>query len=385
MIGTRLKIIITAIAVLGGSGFAAYQAGIISVPEYGVQDRGDWKNVSDSSITVESTAWIDNENPVGLELSKLELKYDLKMNGVKMAEGSRKGAEIEKGNQTLKVETELYQKKIPKWWISHIRNDEVTEVDVSFGLRRNLFGFPLKVNGINYGTEIETNLEKTLTEAMDSMKGRYSGPAFAGIESTRPEIVIEGGSAEFGKVTREETVLNADVRVTNPNSYPIPTPRLKGETVLNDVMLANISSEPIRSVEDAQIPPGETRTVDFQAVIDNGKVDDWLTEHAKDEEVSEGNVNLYLVFGFEEYSFQLPAAECGLRIQTGIFVDDQNSSTGFQGCETVGETSASGTGSDNQSDGGLLEDGLNDSDSSEESSNGTSSDDSGSLTETITG
>lgn len=336
MFGLKTKAVLGVAVMLVGGGAAAYQTGVISVPDFGVQDRGDWRNVSNQSIGIRSTAWINNENPVKLNFSQLEVNFKLKMNGVKMAEGDKNGVAVEKGNQTLNVDTSLYQQKIPRWWVSHIKGDEKTNVAIQFGVHRRIFGFPLKINGIKYNTQVETDLEKTLSNAMDKMKGNYSGPAVAGVESTSTDIRIKGGSAEFGKVNMEKTVIDAQVRVHNPNSYPIPTPRLNGELTMNDIRLADVSSEAVRSLNDAKIDPGETRTVKFKAEIDNGKVDDWLTSHARAEERSSGNVKLHLMFELGGTEFRIPTADCDFDVQTGIFVDDQNASSSFEGCSTVG-------------------------------------------------
>lgn len=338
-IGLKWKVILGALIILGGSGVVAYQTGIISVPEFGVQDRGDWTEVSDDKIGVKSTAWVHNDNPVKLNFSQLELKYKLRMNGIKLAEGMKEGIAIDKGNQTLNIETSLYQQKLPKWWVSHIRNGEKTNIQIQFGVRRNILGFPLKVNGISYGTEIETNLEKTISKAMDSMKGNYSGPAIAGIEGTSTDIQIKGGSAKFGKVTKDRTVVDAKVKIHNPNSYPIPTPHLSGDMSLNQIQFADISTKPVRSLENAKIDPGETKTVNFKAEIDNTKVDDWLTAHIRDQERSNGNVQLYLVFDLTGTEFKIPTADCSFEVQTAIFEDGQNSSSSFESCEVAGQLS----------------------------------------------
>ncbi|WEL19491.1 hypothetical protein [Candidatus Nanohalococcus occultus] len=355
MISFKAKAFLVILTALSGSGFAAYQAGIISVPEFGVEDRGDWTEVSDERIGIESTAGIENDNPVSFNLSRLEVKYKLNMNGIRLAEGLKKGIAIREGNQSLKIESYLYQQKIPQWWISHIRNDEQTNVKIDFSVRRRIFGLPLRLNGISYSTSINTDLESTLDKAMKSMEGNYSGPDIAGIEGTGTEIKVKGGSAEFGKVTKERTTINAEAEIENPNPYPVPTPRLSGAISLNDVDLANITSGPIRSLDKTRIDPGETETLEFKASIDNQKIDNWLVEHIKDGERSGGQIDLFLVFELNGVSFKIPTASCGFNVQTGIFVDGQNSTSSFGQCDLV---RTAGTGGSRDSSGNERQDSL---------------------------
>lgn len=326
--------IVLSLLVLGAAGgAAAYQQGVLAKPEYGVIDRGDWRTVTEKSISIESRAWVYNDNPISLNLSSMKARYYLSMNGVKLAEGSKSGLEIEKGNQTVTLTTELIQNRLPKWWVRHVRRGERSTAVISASLQNSVLGVPFKVDGLKYSTDIETNIESTMNQTVQETRGRYSGPSIAGI--TRPEIEVLDGSAEFSGVDRGSTELEVNLVVHNPNNYPIPAPGLDGELELNGVEIADYRQQPDQ-MGDARIDPGESQELKFTVDLDNDRMARWLETHVRADEKSSGSFTTRLLFEVSGISFTVPrdGLKCSFKVQTAILEDGQKPGSSFEGCET---------------------------------------------------
>jgi LEA14-like dessication related protein len=351
----KLRDLIIVMVLLTGTGFAAYNAGIINKPSFGVQDRGDWKNVTDSSIQIQTTAWINNENPAGIKLSQSEISYNLKMNGVKLAHGNKKGINIEKGNQTVSITTSLLQKNIQSWWVTHMKNNEKSNLVVPIDLYLKLGPIPLNLNEIKYTDTIQTDIESILDSSAAQINGKYTGPSLAlesnGFsEQSRPEIRITDTEARFGKVNQKRTELVFETSIENLNEYPIPVPEFKGDIRMNDVTVSDWRANNYRASDvgdEAVISPGETEDIKFKADLDNTKIDDWLTTHVRKDEQSNGQVEIKLVFNVGDTEFTIPQGEglkCSFSFQTGILEDNQQTSPDFGGCRSPYSTSLSDGG-----------------------------------------
>jgi LEA14-like dessication related protein len=81
-----------------------------------------------------------NPNPVPIPIKKIQV--DVYMNGIKMGEGKNIGRQSSKpnGDTTIKLSTKIDNTKIPEWWVSHLKNGEITE----FSLKGKIV-FDLKI------------------------------------------------------------------------------------------------------------------------------------------------------------------------------------------------------------------------------------------------
>jgi hypothetical protein len=128
--------------------------------------------------------------------------------------------------------------------------------------------------------------------------------------------------------------------------------------IMNDITVADWNAnnvDTLEAPEDGTIGPGETKKVKFAAAIDNQKMDDWLTTHVDNGERTDAEIHVKLRFNIMGLEIQLPPGdgmECTFNFRTGILVDDQNSSSQFNGCTTPYIESSGGTDSDSGSDGG---------------------------------
>jgi len=371
---SRKILAVIGIIVLAGAGIAL----AVDKPEYGLEDRGDWANTTEESVNVSSEGYVRNPNSFDINISSLNIAYRLKMNGVELAKGGKEGLNIAaEDNNTVGVQTELDPEKVPEWWVQHMNNDEVSELEVPFSIDLEILGKPISVDGVTYTDSIETDLESKMDKAISQVKGTYSwSPTSAEISKTEIEIV--DGSARFGKVTEETTPLLVTFEIKNPNDYPIPTPQFHGELIMNSVEVAKWQANEVtvsKAPENGAIPPGETREIKLRVDMANERIDDWFVSHASQSEQTSGEINLRLGFDIAEQNFQIPKngdLSCDFSLQTGILVDDQETASEFKGCKeeslSLGSRDGNDSNSSNNSDDLLQDESRDDSNSSDNSS-----------------
>lgn len=375
------KIILSAVVLIAGGTGAAYATGIIDKPNAGLLDKGDW--VLDDEIKVQSSAYVHNPNPVRLNVSSLEADYSLRMNGVKLAEGKKEGLYIPQDkNQTLNFTTRLKTENIPKWWVSHLRNDEKSDLEIPIKASMKVGPMPLSFSGYSYTDTIETNIEKTLGQSISKMEGNYSRQVGtgAGLDANRFRISVQDASASFGDVNRRYTELVIPIEVKNRNDYPIPTPQLNGNLKMNDVKIAEFTANNVRTASDTNIPPGDSREVTIYAEMSNSNIDDWFETHIRKQEKTDAELNIYLGFDMGESNIRIPSEDgmkCRFSFATQILVDEKASAEGFKGCSGMDNSNSGSSGSD--SDGDLLNDGSTDDSNSTDGSNSSDDDLSGLL------
>lgn len=338
---TKTRIIIAAVFGIAGLGGAVYATGIVQTPDYGLEDRGDWGEVSNNSVEIVSSGWVNNPNSFKLNISSLDIGYSVKMNNVKLAEGGKEGLYIPaEDNTTLDVSTELIPERAPKWWVSHIRNDEKSRLNVPVNLQLDVFGYPVVIDGVSYTDSIETDIESMMDSAVSSIEGTYSYetvPETVVAPGAETDIEVRKGSAKFGKVSSESTNLLVDLTLHNPNDYTIPTPQFNGNLRMNGIELASWQANEVNGFNtgNAKLNAGETREVRFKLGIDNSKMDEWFVTHASNSERTDGQMKIRLGFDLFGTTASLPpnGIKCDFRLQTAILEDNQKSENNFEGCQ----------------------------------------------------
>ena len=329
----------------------AYWAGIVGQPTAGVAGH-EWGTVTDDRIEVLTTVWVNNPNPFGAQFGDgLTVEYDVVLNGVTVATGSKTGIDVPAGNSTERLRTTVDADRLPAWWVAFLRDNGTVRADVEADI------------AVDVGPTVDYSVERERTMLADErpVLGTFSGTAerLEGTYTTTFELdegfrerlraydvrvdevtvgyEVRRGWATFGSVTEEATTVVYHFRVHNPGDVPVPaTPRGVDLTVeANDVRL--FESDPTAvslrnaSAEDV-IRPGETREVTFAVTMDNEQVDDWFTSHVRRGERSTVTARLRLVFDhpFRDQRVRLPVErpityDCGFR--TAILVDREAGAT----------------------------------------------------------
>jgi LEA14-like dessication related protein len=348
---SKLKIGGAVVLVLVGAVVAAYFLGIIGVPSAGLVDRGDWGTVGENRTEIVTTLWVENQNPIGINLGEgLSADYDVRFNDVKLAEGEKEAIDVPKGRSTLKLHTALLNERLPAFWVTYVRNDETIHMDINGTLTLDA--------GLKYTHDIEKNqtvladstpMISALSAAANGTQGEYTKSVSASsvtddslLDTGETDEVtvgyeVERGYAEWGNVTRNQTVATVHLVVHNPGDVPVPaSPDGIGLRIeMNDqrIFRADTGSFSVTNLgPDAVIPPGETREVVVAVRMDNQRVDEWFTSHVRNDERTDVTAEFQFVF-------EVPATGSTIRVpqdspatydcdfQTAILVDNQTTQT----------------------------------------------------------
>lgn len=321
IIGTVLRVVVALVVVLAlliGAGLAT---GVLGAPSAGVADVGDWGEVTEERTEIVTTLWVDNPNPVGVSVgSGLRADYEIYMNDVRIAEGHKRGVDVESGNNTVPLRTYVDNDEIQSWWVEYVRANETIHlsaegtatVDAGFGSADVQF----------------PPVERTMQDESAPVAEALSGAASQAEGSYGP-YEVERGYAEWGPVNRSTTtaLMIYEIRNTGPVAIPAVPDGFEVDVRMNDVEMfeGGTGAMTARDLDDdATIPPGETQTVVFEVRMDNDRIDDWFRSHVRNDESTHVEADVQFVFEVEDLgTFRVPrdgvTYECDFR--TAILVD----------------------------------------------------------------
>ena len=104
-------------------------------------------------------------NPKSVPITVTEVGYDLRMNDVRMGRGASERTHVipAGGTKTVETTTVIRNKHLDEWWVSHLRNDQVTNLRIDFYARVDLSAVGagsvrIPLEGLTYEKRIETDL-----------------------------------------------------------------------------------------------------------------------------------------------------------------------------------------------------------------------------------
>ncbi|PSQ19101.1 hypothetical protein BRD00_02315 [Halobacteriales archaeon QS_8_69_26] len=329
--------------------------GIIGAPSAGVEDVGDWGNVSENRTEVKTTVWVDNPNPFGIRTGNLEADYTIALNGVPVAEGNKEGIAIRSGRQTKVLTTYLLNDRLPEWWVEYVKADETVEAEAEGTVRANVGP------GASHDIEHEETMLEGERPIIDALSGAANGTEGEHPQGT-PLYEVRDGWATWGEVNESTTVVRFHFRVHNPNAAPIPADPdgLTATVDMNGVTMLETQGREFALEDidrDAVIPPGETREVVVRVAMDNEKADEWFTSHVRRGEVTDVEVNMALSFrGPTGESYEVPTVSYTCQLRTAILVDDQETDTNCGSGGGVAPAAEDPATGDDGSDGSVVDD-----------------------------
>ena len=279
---STVKVVAVVAVVLVGSVGAAFALGFVGAPSVvAVENR--FGEVTDETSTIRTDMVVRNPNPIGVQLGGTTVDYAVRMNDVRMAEGTKEGVEIETGNSTLTFETGMNNSKIPAWWVSHVSNDEHTDLEVDASVHSSLLGRTFGAPQVT--RDIDTNL-------IGAFRTNESQPIEADAAAvTDPVMILERTEASWGTVDEGTTEVRMTLFLHNPKAYPITLSSLGYDITMNGVDVGD--GEAGRTTT---IPPGETVPVEATTRIDTQRLDEWWVSHLERNQVTELRMELFLTF-----------------------------------------------------------------------------------------
>jgi LEA14-like dessication related protein len=252
------------------------------------------------------------------------------MNDVVLGEGNRTGISIAKGNQTKTVRTDLYNDRLPGWWVEYVRANETIHTRVSATVRASA-GLSASHTFTQERTMLdgETPMIDAMSAAASSAEGNYpDGPATL--------YEVRRGWATWGEATQNSTVVDFHFRVHNPAPVPVPArpDGLRATVAMNDVAVIRSEGTEFSAGDlglDSTLQPGETREIVLSVEMDNRKIDDWFVSHVRNDERTDVSVEFQLGFENPQTGGEIVLPPEGItydcRFQTGILVDGQATDT----------------------------------------------------------
>jgi len=340
LFGGRLRTVVVAIVAVGLLGGGAFAAGILGVPSVaGVENS--FGPVNETTTVIDTDLTISNPNPVGASLGGVSVDYDVLMNDVALASGTKEGVAVGSGNSTLNFTTAADNDQIPPWWVSHVRNGEQTTVTVDTAVTSGTLG--RTVDPPNVTRQVETDLlsqfNSTETRPVNADRAVVSDPV----------LYVNETSAQWGEVTDKRTAMELTFVVYNPKSYPIGVSELGYNITMNDVGVGEGSTE-----SEYVIPPKSTETIEATVYIRNEKIDEWWVTHLERNQVTDLRIDFDARLDLGETTVTVPLDSLTYTetIETDIFGtkpadgDTNESSTqedGSTGTATTTEASSDQT------------------------------------------
>ena len=248
------------VAAVGG----AFALGILGVPSVAAVDN-TFGNVTDETTEVKTDLVVSNPNPIGVGLDGVSANYTVSMNDIEMARGGRDGISVGTGNSTVPLETDLRNDAIPSWWVSHVRNDERTTVDIDANVTSGLLGRSVE---FSQGREVTTDL-------LGAFNSEETRPVNADSALTDdPILYVNETRGAWGSVTEAETPIDMAFTVYNPNLEPYVVTEIGYDITMNGVEMASGQTE-----EGYVIPSRGTETIEFTTALRNARLDEWWVTH----------------------------------------------------------------------------------------------------------
>jgi LEA14-like dessication related protein len=178
---------------------------------------GSWGTVTNETTDIDMA--FDLYNPNAAPVVITELGYEIRMNGVTMGEGAtEKSVAIAPGGQeTVFATTTLQNTNLDEWWVTHLENDQTTELEVEFYV---LVDFS-STGGGTVRIPLDT-MERTIETDMFGNKGESDAGSDGGSGNqtgTGTATVTPADRTETG----DETPTPTETPTEPPTETPTPT------------------------------------------------------------------------------------------------------------------------------------------------------------------
>jgi LEA14-like dessication related protein len=124
------------------------------------ETSAQWGEVSAAAANIDMRFVVYNPNVYAIPVS--ELSYRATMNGIEMGSGTTDGQGVIPPGETRTIEatTTLNNQRIDEWWVSHLQNDQTTDLRIDFSARFELPTQTVEIplDPLTYTRTIETDI-----------------------------------------------------------------------------------------------------------------------------------------------------------------------------------------------------------------------------------
>jgi LEA14-like dessication related protein len=200
------------------------------------ETSAQWGTVNTSTTEIDMRFVVYNPNTYPVPVS--ELSYRATMNGVEMGTGTTEGygSIPPKSTRTIRTTAALDNEKIDEWGVTHLENDQVTELRIDFSARLDLptGTTDLPLRPLTYTETIETD-----TFGNEANETSSNGTATSETPTTTPSDDGEGTATptptDDGTSTPTDDGEHTPTSTPTDDRTPTPTPASTDDGGLLDV------------------------------------------------------------------------------------------------------------------------------------------------------
>ena len=244
---------------------------------------GRWGEADDERTPLVVSSGMENVHDRPVEIAGTE--YEIRMNGVVVGAGETDdGITLQPGESaTYDVEAAIDTPRMQRWWVTHLRNNESTDLRVEVyavaevdGERKRL---PLTI--YERRAAFETDFLDTGRTSVRPVEGGGSNETFE-------QVTVEGSGSEWGEVRDEETDVVTTVDLRNPNQERYAD--LLSLVVDQRTTIAGVTAiDDTDRVRDVPVGAGQ---VEFVTQKPHSVVPEWWAAHLENGERSESRTEL---------------------------------------------------------------------------------------------
>jgi LEA14-like dessication related protein len=232
-----------------------------------------WGEITTDTSEIRATIVVDNPNAIGIP-GVIDIEYTASLNGIAIADGVKEDVGLSTGRSEIELVIPIDNQQLPPWWVTHINGGEESTLSIEATVSGPM--------GVSFDLPPQQQaFEMALLDAMRSEGGK---------EVTmfgQPVLSLGETTAEWGEATPEETPLVVTTQVTNEHSEPVELTDVSYVIEMNGLVMGQGEGLPGLTLE-----PGETDSLELNAVIDTTLIDEWWVSHLENDEETTLSVEL---------------------------------------------------------------------------------------------
>lgn len=265
----KLRIIGLIFLLIIGLIILSFVTGVVSVPTI-KNYSSRWGEITDNTTEIITSIQIDNSNPFNFNVPIAKVEYTMEMNNIEMAHGIYDDINLKKGLSTVELVSYFDNRKIPEWWVSHLKNNELTTVDIKPEIVIDLVLADPGVKVSSKTIPIETNILANV----DNLDGET-------VQVGLIDLDFNPSSVSWGTISNQTTEILLDVVITNPVNFSIQMPEVNYAINMNNITIGEGSIK-----NSVILEPEEDTTINMVTKIENDMLDNWFVSHLRNNEHS---------------------------------------------------------------------------------------------------
>ena len=251
----------------------------------------EWGYVDDKTTELWFHIYLGKDIPISISIDNLTIEWA----GIKIGkiENMKLGFMQDRVDGVLVIDNY----KVIDALKNHIKNNEKSIIKMS--VQASIFGIPFLKK--DFSQEVETDILSYFDITTESRGSLIKTPA------------IEGVFSKWGPVEDNSIIVFSDIRLYNPNSFPVPVSDITFDTTANGYEITK--GELIDSVV---LPAKGTAIAKVEVEIDASQLPKVWAEHIKRGEESELNISVYLRARILNRDVRLNIADIQKEIKTDI-------------------------------------------------------------------